>query len=84
MELNEFRAKVFELLEKHGHIEQNGELYYPQSAIIEMMEWFYEESGIVTEAQANQLIAEMLNRVAKSWFRYDGPVQEDHIPPAKE
>lgn len=62
MELNEFRAKVYEILESHGSTTIDGTLYYPEPAIIELLEWFHEQAYDVSPEKIEGMICDTLDR----------------------
>jgi hypothetical protein len=62
MELNEFRAKVYEMLEKHGSKTIDGTLYYPEPAIIELLEWFHEQAYEISPEKIEGMICDTLDR----------------------
>lgn len=39
MTLQEFRTKAYEILTQNGFEEINGQLFYPESSVITMLEW---------------------------------------------
>jgi len=67
MELNEFRAKVYEILESHGSKEIDGTLYYPEPAIIELLEWFHEQAYDVSPDKIEGMITDTLDRAFGQW-----------------
>lgn len=53
MDLQEFRAKAYEILTKTGFKEIDGVMYYPETAVIEMLEWMVENSNSLPESDAD-------------------------------
>ncbi|HJV19293.1 MAG TPA: hypothetical protein VJ552_05385 [Sediminibacterium sp.] len=45
MDLQEFRAKAYEILTKTGFKEIDGVIHYPETAVIEMLEWMQENAN---------------------------------------
>ena len=62
MDISEFRAKCYEILEKYGHNEIDGTLYYPEPAIIELLEWFHEQAYDISPEKIEGMICDTLDR----------------------
>lgn len=62
MELKEFRATAYKLLTEKGYIEKDGEMYYPESAVMEMLEWMFAEVQMAKVEEFDTLVAETLDR----------------------
>jgi len=41
--LEEFRTKADQLLTKRGYVESGGHIYYPENAMMDMLEFMYDE-----------------------------------------
>lgn len=59
MTQQEFRTQCYAILEKRGHIERNGELYYPESSIMDLIE-FLRENKITFEMDQLEGVTEKL------------------------
>ena len=66
MTQQEFVAKIYELLEAKGHVEINGELYYPESAIMSAFEWIKEHSGKIIEVDTSKILADLTKKLSDS------------------
>jgi hypothetical protein len=53
MTLLEFRTKAYEVLTKKGFEEINGQMYYPESSVIAMLEWMFENSILLSQTDGD-------------------------------
>jgi len=67
MTLLEFRTKAYELLTANGHEEINGEIYFPESSIMDMLEWMIQNTGKLPTSEGGEIekILETINRAFK-------------------
>ena len=59
MTLEQFRAKCYEILEKKGHEEINGVLYYPESAIMDLVEFIRNEKITIEETALDNKLSDL-------------------------
>lgn len=51
MDLTEFRESCLQIIANKGLLHQAGEIYYPESALIEMLEHIHLQMGLEKEIQ---------------------------------
>ncbi len=75
MDIKEFRAKCYELLEKKGSKEISGRLYYPEDAILDLMEWWYDY------AHTNKLTIDDIEGKVNAVLEKTLKAMRDSVPP---
>jgi len=53
MELQEFRAKAYEILTVNGYKEIDGKMYYPESSVMDMLEWMAQQIDTLPSANSD-------------------------------
>jgi len=60
----EFVAKAYEILSKKGFKEINGEMYFPESAILDMLEWMHENANTTPDFEKGlERLTNVLNTI---------------------
>ena len=62
----DYRAKLYELLEKRGHKEINGTLYYPEQSIMDTLEWVKENREQIIEVDLEKILKKFLIDIPNS------------------
>lgn len=67
MTLNEFRTKAYKLLTANGHEEIDGEIYFPESSIMDMLEWMIQNASSLPTSEGCEVekILETIDRAFK-------------------
>jgi hypothetical protein len=49
--INQFRAKVYEILSRDGWIERKGVMFYPEGAVLDCLEMFFDEFSNIPDEE---------------------------------
>jgi|LakMenEpi03Aug12_release.lakeMendotaPanAssembly.Ray.scaffolds.fasta_scaffold161971_5 hypothetical protein len=64
MDLQQYRAKVYEILSAKGFIESGGEIHYPESAVMDALEYLYDQ---VKNIPVEHFETKIIEAVNKAW-----------------
>ncbi len=65
MTLAYFRSECYRILEKRGHKEINGELFYPESSIMDLMEFIKEHPQHFEESNLQEAKDKLVGTISQ-------------------